>query len=82
MDAVSSSLGAGLFFTKPFLLSVAVILLPIIATYAWRWRYLSLVKKVPGYKDWPLVGDSFHFKRDPTGIGLTYESYDEARWLQ
>lgn len=26
-----------------------------------------LIDMIPGYKDWPIVGDIFHLKRDPVG---------------
>lgn len=45
----------------------------VAAVIAWTFYALVLEKskrlidKIPGYKDWPLIGDVLHFKRDPIG---------------
>lgn len=67
MDLTLSSLMPEFLFSHAILLSIAIIFVPIIVVHVTRFRYLWLVKKVPGYKDWPVVGDSLHFKRDPAG---------------
>ena len=50
-----------------------VIKLTIVAGFLWMFYALRLernkllIDKIPGYKDWPIVGDIFHLKRDPVG---------------
>jgi len=37
-------------------------------------RNKILIDKVPGFKDWPLVGDVLHLERDPTGEMIQSET--------
>lgn len=45
-----------------------IVILCLYVIYAFKLEHKKvLLEPVPGFKDWPIVGDVLHMKRDPIG---------------
>ena len=63
------------FGLKETVIAVVVAALCVYLFYVLRVeRGKLLIDRIPGYKDWPIIGDILHLKRDPTGMSnLSYQ---------
>lgn len=67
-DILSGGYGLLNFGLKETVIAVAAVICVYLFYVLRVERGKLLIDCIPGYKDWPIIGDILHLKRDPTGM--------------